>query len=125
MPPGPPGGTGAATHPSPMAGSAAQGMTAVKVALEALQKALPSLPLGSDIHGAALKAVTELSKHMNQDAGGGSGAMVQQLVQMARQAKEQPQQAAMMGMFPGGGAGAGPGAGPGAPPGPGGPPPGP
>lgn len=89
-------------------------MTGVKVALEALQKALPTLPMGSDLHGAVLKAVTELSKHLGE-GGGDSQAQIQQLIQMARAAHAQPQQDALARM-----GGAPPGA---APPGAGAPPP--
>ena len=97
-----------------MAGSAQQGMTTLKLAVEALMKALPSLPMGSDLQSAALKAVTELSKHMGENAGGGAADQMQQLVQMARAARTNP--SPLMGMMPGGppGAGAPPG---GAPPG--------
>jgi len=110
-----PGGVGAASSPAAMAGSAQQGMTAVKLAVEALQKALPALPMGSPLHGAVVKAVADISKHMEGMGGQGAdqGAMIQQLMQLARSAQQQPQQNAMMQAFPPGGAG---GAGGGAPP---------
>ena len=116
MPPGmpgaapPAGGTGAATAPGPMPGHAAQAMTAVKMAVEALQKALPGIPMGSDMHNAVLKAVTEISKHLDKaGAEGDQASMIQQLAQMARGAQTQPPQAAaMQRMFPGPGQGAPP-----------------
>ena len=99
-PPGmPPGGTGAASATQPMAGSAAQAVTAVKVGLEALQKALPGLPMGAELHTAVLKAVADISKHIEKQQGD-SASVVQQLAQMAHSAQQQPQQAAMMRAFP-------------------------
>jgi hypothetical protein len=97
-----------------MAGAAQQGMTAVKLAVDALQKALPSLPMGTPLHGAVVKAVADISKHMEgQGSAPDQNAIIQQLMQMARGAQQQPQQNAMMQAFPAGGAG---GAGGGAPP---------
>lgn len=109
-PPGmaPPGGTGAASAPQGMQGSGTQSVTAVKVALEALQKALPGLPMGSELHGAVLKAITDLSKHIEK-AQGDSSAIIQQLGQLAAAARSSPQQGAMMrAMPPAPGAGAPP-----------------
>lgn len=119
-PPGPPGGVGGVMAPSPMGGSTASAMTGVKVGVEALQKALPALPMGSELHTAILKAIESISKHIDQGMGGGAGSQIQQLIAMARDAQTQPQRSAMMSMFPPPGGG-GPG---GPPPGGGGPPPG-
>lgn len=95
----PPGGTGAASAPQGMAGSATQAVTAVKLGLEAMQKALPGLPMGSELHTAVLKSVAEISKHIEKQQGD-SASIVQQLAQMAHSAQQQPQQAAMMRAFP-------------------------
>lgn len=38
----------------------------VKTALEMIQRALPSLPVGSEVHRDALNAVNRLSRHMPQ-----------------------------------------------------------
>lgn len=104
-PPGMAGGTGGATVPGGMAGASAQGMTALKLGLEALQKALPALPMGSEIHNAVLKAVGDIAKHMENPGGGDQAAIIQQLVAMARDAHAQPgQQAMMRSLMPGGGA---------------------
>jgi hypothetical protein len=113
-----PGGVGAASAPGPMAGSAQQGMTAVRLAVEALQKALPALPMGTPLHGAVVKAVGDITKHMEGSVNSSpdQAAQIQQLMALARQAQMQPQQNAMMNAFPAGGAG---GAGGGPPPGPG------
>lgn len=59
-----PSRVGPVTAPQPHSGVASSGLVDVKNALEALQKALPAIPMGSDLHTAVLKAVTELSKHM-------------------------------------------------------------
>lgn len=105
---GAPGGTGPAMSPAPMMGNAAQGMAAVKTAVEALTKALPSLPMGSDLHKAALSSLTTLTKHL--DDGGlpqpGGDDQVQQLAAMAR-AAQQGGQSPLAGMMPGGGGGDG------------------
>lgn len=97
--------------PGAMAGAGQAGISQVKTGLEMLQKALPGLPMGSEIHGAILKAVTDISKHMDQGADDNSG-MVQQLAAAARNAQSNPNQAAMGRMFPppGGGAPPAPGA---------------
>lgn len=80
----------------PMPGAAAQGNTALKVALEALQKALPLLPMGSELHTSVLKAVTDISKRMGA-AGGGKGEMLQELAALAKaQTAAPPAQAPAM-----------------------------
>lgn len=84
-----------------MPGASAQASAVLHVGVEALQKALPLLPMGSELHNAVLKAVSDIAKRMEgaQD----NAAMIQQLVSMAREAQAQPQQAAQMrGMMPGG-----------------------
>src|SRR6185312_14040593 len=78
-----PGGTGPAVSPGPMPGAAAHGESGVKTALELLQKALPTLPMGSKKHTAVLKAVTDLTKAMTEDGGGMGGdpsGMIQHLI---------------------------------------------
>jgi hypothetical protein len=100
-----PGGTGAAMSPSPMQGNQAQGMAALKTAVEALTKALPQLPMGSEIHATALKSLTSLSKHMDGvDPQPTHGDMVQQLAAMARQSQQGGGQNPLAAMMPGGGA---------------------
>ena len=95
------GGAGPATMPGPMAGSAQQGLSALKVGLESLQKALPQLPMGSALHQSVLKAVADIGKHMEKEGAGGGDQMgaIQQLMELARNAKTQPN---MAGMMPGG-----------------------
>ena len=102
----PMGGAGPATMPGPMAGSAQQGMSSLKVGLESLQKALPQLPMGSALHQSVLKAIGDIGKHMEKEGSGGGDQMgaIQQLMELARAAKTQPN---MAGMMPGGAGGAG------------------
>jgi len=97
----PMGGAGPATMPGPMAGSGQQGVAALKTGLEALQKALPQLPMGSALHQSVLKAVADIGKHLEKEGGGGGDQMgaIQQLMELARAAKTQP---SMAGMMPGG-----------------------
>lgn len=100
---GPPGGTGATMTPQPMMGSLNQGMTGVKVGLDALQKALPMLPMGSELWSSVHKALGDIGKHMDQMGGGNPSAIIQQLTAMARDAQTGPQRSALMSMSPGGG----------------------
>lgn len=100
MPSAPPGGTGSASAPQAMAGAGSQAVSAVKMALEALQKALPGLPMGTDLHTAVLKALTDLSKHVGETAGGDNSSVIQQLAQMARQQQQAPQQQAALRAMP-------------------------
>ena len=106
--PPPPGGAGPATAPGPMHGSQQQGMSSLKAGLEALQKALPQLPMGSALHQSVLKAVADIGKHMEKEGGaqGDASGMIQQLMEMARSQKMNPNMAAMMppGAAPAGGA---------------------
>jgi len=91
----PPGGTGPGMVPQAMAGAGAQAVAAVKMALEALQKALPGLPMGSELHTEVLKAVGGIAKHLEQSQGD-AGSVLQQLSAMAKQAQADPQRAAML-----------------------------
>jgi hypothetical protein len=95
-PPGPPGGTGGAMAPGAMLGQQAKAMEGVKLGLKALQEALPSIPIGSELHQAVLKAVGDIGKHIDQGGPGDQSGMMQQLVQMARSAQGAPPQAAAM-----------------------------
>lgn len=107
--PAPQGGTGPAMSPSPMAGHGAQSVQGVKLALEMLQKAMVGLDMGSELHTAVLKSITDISKHLDSGSADKSG-MIQQLVALARgaQTQPQPQAAAMQQMFPPAGGGAPP-----------------
>lgn len=94
------GGTGSASAPSGMPGAEAQAMTGIKLALEALQKSMVGLRMGSDLHTAVLKAITDISKQMGKgDGPGDQSSMIQQLAQMAR--AQQTQGAGMPPGMPG------------------------
>lgn len=65
-------------------------MMQISAALQQIQRALPNLPIGSEIHKATLKALTDLSKHYQgpSDATDGAQQTMQQdnLRQMMQQA---------------------------------------
>jgi hypothetical protein len=84
------GGAGPASNPSHMAGSAVHGMEKLKLSLKGLQDSLSALPMGSPIHTAVLKALTDIGKAVEKGGGpqGDPGAAVQQLIEMARNAKQ-------------------------------------
>jgi hypothetical protein len=63
--------------PGGMAGNAAQATTGVKLGLEMLQKHLAGLPMGSELHSAVLKAITDISKKLDSNASD-SASMMQQ-----------------------------------------------
>lgn len=105
MMPGAPGGTGPAMAPGPMPGAGQQALSQVKLAVEALQKALPNIPMGSDLHTAVLNAVSGVTKHLD-DSGIGQPShedVVQQLAMLARQGQQGANPLAAM-MPPGPGA---------------------
>ena len=79
-----------------MLGQQAKAMEGVKVGLKALQEALAAIPLGSELHQSVLKAVSDISKHIDQGGPGDQAGMMQQLVQMARSSQGAPPQAAAM-----------------------------
>lgn len=113
-PPPQAGVAGPASAPGPMKGAVAGGAEKLKLGLKALQEALPSLPMGSSIHTAVLKALTDIGKAVEKEGGGKGdpGAMIQQLVEMARNAKQAgapaPQMPGAGGAPPPPGMGAGP-----------------
>lgn len=109
--PGPPpaamGGTGPAMAPGAQAGAAASATQDLKLGVAALQRAVGGLPMGTDIHTAVLKALTDISKHI--DVSQDQQPPIQQLIELARQVQTAPPQAALMGrMFPPQGGGAPP-----------------
>jgi hypothetical protein len=86
-----------------------QGFEKLMVGLKALNESLASLPLGSEVHNAVMKAIGEIGKHLPQGGTGGDPAsMIQQLAMMARNAKADPSQSAALQGLMGGGAGAPP-----------------
>lgn len=82
---GPPGPTGGVTTPQPMLGQGAGAMADIRNALVGMQKALPGIPMGSELHSAVLKAVADISKHLDPtDKESNKGIDLQALVQQAR-----------------------------------------
>jgi hypothetical protein len=77
------------------------GLGKIKVALQALQDALPSIPMGSPLHTDVLSVAKTLSKHVDQEGQQG-GPPVQSLLQMMQQMKQNAPNAALARM--GGGA---------------------
>ena len=113
--PAPPG-AGPAVAPHGLPGRTGGGLADVQTALDALQRALPSIPMGTELHNAVLDAVKKISLHV-QDIANSPATKVQNLLQMIQQARAaQPHQA----LAALGGGGGPPNLGP-----PGGPPPGP
>jgi hypothetical protein len=98
-PPMPTGGTGAVTAPRPQMGNAAASLTLVHTAMEALQKSLVGLPMGSELHTKVLKAITDISKSMDNSSGD-QASQIQALAAMSRDMQANPQAAIMQKMFP-------------------------
>lgn len=92
---------GGPTAPQGNAGNAMAGLGKIKVALQALQDALPSIPMGSPLHTDVLSVAKTLSKHVDQEGQQG-GPPVQSLLQMMQQMKQNAPNAALARM--GGGA---------------------
>ena len=104
----PMGGTGPVTAPRPMMGNAAQSLTLVHTGLEAFQKALSGLPMGSELQTAVMKAVIEINKRLDNQQGD-KPSQLQALAGMSRDLSANPQAAAMQKMMaPPGGAGGAP-----------------
>ena len=101
-----PGGTGSATNPRPMQGSAAQSLTLVHTAIQMLQRALTGIPMGSDLHTSLLRAIQDLSRRTNMQQGD-SAAQLQALAQMGKGIQQNPQAQALQRMA--GAQGQGPG----------------
>ena len=100
---GPPN-AGAAVAPHGNPGATAGGLSDLKIALEKLQAALPTLPMGTELHKAVLDAVGKISKHMTETQDSPQMKM-QNLLAMVQKMKQQQPNAAL-------GAMAGPAGGP-------------
>lgn len=87
-----PSHSGPATMPQGNPGNAAAAMMQVKNAVEMLQKALPSIPMGTPLHEKVLKVTSELVKEMSESGQGENKALeLQSLVQHLRsQSQQQP-----------------------------------
>ena len=98
-PQAPPAGIGGATMPQPNPGNQSAALSKVKVAVQALQEALPSIPLGTPVHEDVMNSIKSLAKHFEKDAESPALSM-QALVQMARAAGQHNQMAALSRMQP-------------------------
>lgn len=85
---------GGPTAPQGNAGNAMAALGKVKVAIQALQDALPSIPMGSALHTEVLSAAKNLSKHLDTEEQSG-GVPIQSLMQMMQQAKQSAPMAAL------------------------------
>ena len=104
---GAPGNAGGATQAQPKLGNMAGAADKIKVALQALQEALPAIPMGSPLHTEVLNTIKRLGSKM-ETGEAQSAPPLQALLQMLRQAPQQNQMAMLARMAPpGGGAGGG------------------
>lgn len=108
--PAPPNaGPAVAPHGNP--GQTTQGLGDIRVALEALQKALPSVPMGTELHNAVIDAVKKIGAHMTEMQDSPQMKM-QNLMQMIQRAKAAGPNQALAGLAgggaPGGAASGGP-----------------
>ena len=94
-----PAGVGPVAKPQGNQGNIAQALSLVRNGLEMFQKALPMIPMGTPQHGDLLKAISIISKHLEQGEGN-KGIDIQSLLQMTRQASQQSPVQAANRMFP-------------------------
>ena len=104
----PPGLTGAPPNAGPAVaphgnpGNATQGLGDIKSALDALQKALPSIPMGTELHSAVLKSISDIGKHMTE-AQNNPQMQVQNLLKLIAAKRAAAPQAGVQGAVGGGG----------------------
>jgi len=97
-----PAHTGPATMPQGNPGNVAAAMMQVKNAVEMLQKALPSIPMGTPLHEKVLKVTGELVKELSEGGQGGENQalQLQSLVQMLRSSQQQQPLSALSKLYP-------------------------
>lgn len=83
-----PANVGPISSPQPQAGNAAAGHQKLMIAMQALQDALPSLPMGSELHSKVLKVTQELTKEL-QSTREDPQLQIQSLVGMIKQLAQQ------------------------------------
>ena len=91
---------GPVSVPQGSQGNTAQALSLVRNGLEMFQKALPMIPMGAPLHSDILKAVSSVSKHMEQSSQN-KGVDVQSLLQMARQSSQASPMDALNRLHPG------------------------
>lgn len=89
LPPGlsaAPPNSGPAVAPHGMVANTTEALSKLRIALEQMQSALPSIPMGTELHDALLKAVSTVGKHLSdfQDSPQMKMQMLLQLIQQAR-----------------------------------------
>lgn len=89
------------------AGSQAAAMLQISQAIQQIQNALPNLPIGSEVHKATLKAVSDLSKHFQGPSDATDGAQQTMAQDNLRQMMQQAMMRRVM-QQQGGGQGGGP-----------------
>lgn len=99
-----PPGAGPAVAPHGNPGNMSGSMGKLKIAVSALQEALPGIPMGSQLHKSVMTAISGIGKHMNEMAESPQMQMQNLLQMVAQQRAAQPNQAlaAMGGGAPGG-----------------------
>ena len=107
---------GPAAVPQGNPGNTQNGLTKIKTAVEMLQQALPSIPMGTPLHQDILDVTKKLAKHLGDAKGGNESNQMQALLAAIKQTQQQAPQNAMARMFPQQGAPATPGGGAAPPP---------
>jgi len=90
---------GQGTAPQAKLGNMAAAGDKLKVAMQALQEALPAIPMGSPLHTEVLNTLKRLGSKL-ETGESNSAAPVQALLQMLRQAPQQNQMALLARMAP-------------------------
>jgi hypothetical protein len=98
-----PHGAGPAVAPHGNPGAASQGLGDIQTALQALQKALPSIPMGTEMHTAVIDAIKKIGTHMTEMQNSPQ-MQIQNLLAMIAKAKQGQPNAGLAGMAGGGGA---------------------
>lgn len=92
MTPAPPNaGPAVAPHGNP--GQTTQGLGDIRIALDALQKALPSIPMGTELHNAVIDAIKKIGTHMTQMQDSPQMKMQNLMAMIQRARAAQPNQA--------------------------------
>jgi hypothetical protein len=91
---------------APGAGNQADSLMKLKSAIDLIQQSLPGLMAGTPVHTSALRAVTQLSRHLPQGSPT-AGVQMTQLRDLMRGVQQNPLLQMLQGMRGGGGAGGG------------------
>jgi hypothetical protein len=94
-----PSRVGPVTVPGVNHGNQVAAHAAVHAGIEAFQKALPQIPMGSELHTELLTTIKKLSSLLS-DSSPDPAQQIQQLVQLARQTQQEGPMAALGRMYP-------------------------